>query len=260
MESMINLDGATLLFPTSFGYFDPHIAQDGGEVSEGALPSTAAACGPTRHPKNVGSYFGYIDEAPVRRRHRRRPRPARPTSSASSPPSRSRRCCATSTPSLLGARSATRMRPPGDLHRRLVDAGQGGRSHQQPGRRRRRRHHLPRRRPEDRDGDRRAARHLWSAATTPTRRRSRRRATSPAPSGTGRRSITRFVADADQGRDQPELLSAAASRKASSRSRPTAPTVSEAARKQADDGQGEAHGRRLSRSSRVRSRTTRARP
>ena len=23
MESMINLDGATLLFPTSFGYFDP---------------------------------------------------------------------------------------------------------------------------------------------------------------------------------------------------------------------------------------------
>ena len=25
MESMINLDGATLLFPTSFGYFDPHM-------------------------------------------------------------------------------------------------------------------------------------------------------------------------------------------------------------------------------------------
>jgi basic membrane protein A len=25
MESMINLDGAALLFPTSFGYFDPHI-------------------------------------------------------------------------------------------------------------------------------------------------------------------------------------------------------------------------------------------
>ena len=25
MESMINLDGATVLFPTSFGYFDPHI-------------------------------------------------------------------------------------------------------------------------------------------------------------------------------------------------------------------------------------------
>src|SRR5262245_51958031 len=25
MESMINLDGAGVLFPTSFGYFDPHI-------------------------------------------------------------------------------------------------------------------------------------------------------------------------------------------------------------------------------------------
>jgi simple sugar transport system substrate-binding protein len=25
MESMIGLDGAKLLFPTSFGYFDPHI-------------------------------------------------------------------------------------------------------------------------------------------------------------------------------------------------------------------------------------------
>ncbi|MGH8590469.1 MAG: BMP family ABC transporter substrate-binding protein, partial [Gammaproteobacteria bacterium] len=25
MESMINLDGAKILFPTSFGYYDPHI-------------------------------------------------------------------------------------------------------------------------------------------------------------------------------------------------------------------------------------------
>lgn len=28
MESMINLDGATVLFPTSFGYFDPHILKE----------------------------------------------------------------------------------------------------------------------------------------------------------------------------------------------------------------------------------------
>ena len=27
MESMIELDGATLLFPTSFGYFDPHVVK-----------------------------------------------------------------------------------------------------------------------------------------------------------------------------------------------------------------------------------------
>ncbi|HEY5090281.1 MAG TPA: BMP family ABC transporter substrate-binding protein, partial [Polyangia bacterium] len=28
MESMINLDGATVIFPTSFGYFDPHILKE----------------------------------------------------------------------------------------------------------------------------------------------------------------------------------------------------------------------------------------
>src|SRR5919206_1651341 len=27
MQSMIELDGATLLFPTSFGYFDPHVVK-----------------------------------------------------------------------------------------------------------------------------------------------------------------------------------------------------------------------------------------
>ncbi len=27
MESMINLDGATLLFPTSFGYYNPHMVK-----------------------------------------------------------------------------------------------------------------------------------------------------------------------------------------------------------------------------------------
>src|ERR1017187_3978808 len=31
MESMINLDGATLLFPTSFDYFDPHILKEAGK-------------------------------------------------------------------------------------------------------------------------------------------------------------------------------------------------------------------------------------
>src|SRR5450432_4808556 len=28
MESMINLDGASLIFPTSFGYFDPHMLKE----------------------------------------------------------------------------------------------------------------------------------------------------------------------------------------------------------------------------------------
>lgn len=63
MESMINLDGASVLFPTSFGYFDPHILK----MAEKYPKVTFLHCGglydPAKHPKNVGSYFGYIDEA-----------------------------------------------------------------------------------------------------------------------------------------------------------------------------------------------------
>jgi len=63
MESMINLDGAKLVFPTSFGYFDPHILK----VAEKYPDVTFLHCGGLyqegKHPKNAGSYFGYIDEA-----------------------------------------------------------------------------------------------------------------------------------------------------------------------------------------------------
>jgi simple sugar transport system substrate-binding protein len=62
MASMIEQDGATLLFPTSFGYFDPHILK----VAEKYPKIRFAHCGGLwtegKHPKNVGSYFGYIDE------------------------------------------------------------------------------------------------------------------------------------------------------------------------------------------------------
>ncbi|XXY84806.1 BMP family ABC transporter substrate-binding protein [Sorangium sp. So ce295] len=63
LESMINLDGATVIFPTSFGYFDPHILK----VAEKFPDKTFLHCGGlydgSKHPSNVGSYFGYIDEA-----------------------------------------------------------------------------------------------------------------------------------------------------------------------------------------------------
>ena len=63
MESMIELDGASVIFPTSFGYFDPHILK----VAEKYPSVTFLHCGGLyqegKHPKNVGSYFGYIDEA-----------------------------------------------------------------------------------------------------------------------------------------------------------------------------------------------------
>lgn len=62
MESMINLDQAGLIFPTSFGYFDPHILT----VAKKYKKVIFLHCGGMYKdgmPTNVGSYFGYIDEA-----------------------------------------------------------------------------------------------------------------------------------------------------------------------------------------------------
>jgi len=61
MQGMISQDGATLLFPTSFGYFDPHILA----LAPKNPNVRFAHCGglwTEKNPKNVGSYFGYIDE------------------------------------------------------------------------------------------------------------------------------------------------------------------------------------------------------
>jgi simple sugar transport system substrate-binding protein len=62
MQSMINLDGATLLFPTSFGYYNPHVIKMANKFPKLRFEH----CGglwTDKDPKNAGSYFGYIDEA-----------------------------------------------------------------------------------------------------------------------------------------------------------------------------------------------------
>jgi simple sugar transport system substrate-binding protein len=63
MESMINLDGAQVLFPTSFGYFDPHILKIAPKHPDVMFLHCGGLYDASKHPKNVGSYFGYIDEA-----------------------------------------------------------------------------------------------------------------------------------------------------------------------------------------------------
>ncbi|MBW4520574.1 MAG: BMP family ABC transporter substrate-binding protein [Scytolyngbya sp. HA4215-MV1] len=63
MLSMINQDGATALFPTSFGYFDPHILKVAAENPTIQFFHCGGLYQEGKHPKNVGSYFGYIDEA-----------------------------------------------------------------------------------------------------------------------------------------------------------------------------------------------------
>ncbi|SEM45067.1 nucleoside-binding protein [Gemmobacter aquatilis] len=60
MESMINLDGAALIFPTSFGYFDPHILELAGKYPEVRFEHCGGMWTKDKHPMNVGSYFGYI--------------------------------------------------------------------------------------------------------------------------------------------------------------------------------------------------------
>src|SRR5437667_11805232 len=62
MGSMIEQDGATLLFPTSFGYFDPHILRMAEEYPKVRFAHCGGLWTDGKHPKNVGSYFGYIDE------------------------------------------------------------------------------------------------------------------------------------------------------------------------------------------------------
>ena len=62
MESMINLDGTKVLFPTSFGYFDPHILKMAKKYPDITFLHCGGLWDSEKHPKNVGSYFGYIDE------------------------------------------------------------------------------------------------------------------------------------------------------------------------------------------------------
>lgn len=63
LESMINLDGATLLFPTSFGYFDPHMLKMCAKYPALQFRHCGGLWTKDKHPGNAGSYFGYIDEA-----------------------------------------------------------------------------------------------------------------------------------------------------------------------------------------------------
>lgn len=63
MRSMIDSDGAIALFPTSFGYFDPHILKVAKEYPDVQFFHAGGLYKDGVTPKNVASYFGYIDEA-----------------------------------------------------------------------------------------------------------------------------------------------------------------------------------------------------
>jgi len=62
MTGMIVQDGATLVFPTSFGYFDPHMLQVAAKYPNVRFAHCGGMWTEGKHPKNTASFFGYIDE------------------------------------------------------------------------------------------------------------------------------------------------------------------------------------------------------
>jgi basic membrane protein A and related proteins len=60
MQSMIELDGASLLFPTSFGYFDPYMLRMAAKYPNVQFRHCGGLWNKAKHPMNTGSYFGYI--------------------------------------------------------------------------------------------------------------------------------------------------------------------------------------------------------
>jgi basic membrane protein A len=62
MESMINIDGATLLFPTSFGYFNPFMVDAAKKYPKIEFRHPTSLWQADKHPANAGGYFCYLDQ------------------------------------------------------------------------------------------------------------------------------------------------------------------------------------------------------
>jgi simple sugar transport system substrate-binding protein len=63
MESMIQLDGASLIFPTSFGYFDPFMLDMARKYPKVEFRHPTSLWQKDKHPANAGGYFCYLDQA-----------------------------------------------------------------------------------------------------------------------------------------------------------------------------------------------------
>ena len=62
MDSMINLDGAKLILPTSFGYWSPFVLDEANANADVQFRH-AAPLWKTSDPKHSGSYFAFLDQA-----------------------------------------------------------------------------------------------------------------------------------------------------------------------------------------------------
>ncbi len=135
MESMINLDGANIILGTSFGYFDPFMIDLSKKYAKVEFRHAAPLWTP-KLPKNLGSYFGYLNQAHYvdgvaaglsTKSNKLGFVAAKPIASVLS----------NINSFLLGAKiDQSEGDGPGHLYRRLVAAGARGRIDQRPGRRR----------------------------------------------------------------------------------------------------------------------------
>ena len=152
MESMISLDGAKLILPTSFGYYSPFVHRRGQSQPRGAVSPRGPALEVLR-PEERGFLFRVPGPGSLHRRRRRRP-------------------CLEDRQARFRGRETDRHRPaqhqlvpdrrphdqsgrdrPGDLHGRLVPAGARSGGNQRARRRRLRSDHLPRGRSQGGDSD-----------------------------------------------------------------------------------------------------------
>ena len=62
MESMINLDGATLIFPTSFGYFNPFMLEEAKKYPNIEFRHPTSLWKKGKDPDNAGGYYSYMDQ------------------------------------------------------------------------------------------------------------------------------------------------------------------------------------------------------
>ena len=160
MESMINLDGATLVFPDLVRLFRPAHAEGGAEIPGRGIPPLRRHVQGRSPSRQYRQLFRLYRRGPVPQRHRRRP--CHQVEEAGLRRGQADPAGAAQHQRLHAGRAVGRSddHHAGHLHRRLVDAGQGGGGDKRAGQCRRRCHHLPCGQPQGRRGDRRAARDL----------------------------------------------------------------------------------------------------
>lgn len=63
IEKLIVVDGASLVFATAFGHFDPPVLKLAAKYPRATLLHSGGLYQEGKHPANVGTFHGYLDEA-----------------------------------------------------------------------------------------------------------------------------------------------------------------------------------------------------